>query len=102
MDKLLAFFAATTFIFSFALITLDKKQMTGIVYAVHVGVGRFAALMTMGYDLIRYSFTQSLIKHKIFSMKFIGQPLFLYLVSVMNDTPFQMKNIFESFVEHKG
>src|SRR6185295_12599813 len=58
--------------------------------------------MTMRNDLIGDPFTQPLIKHKILSMKFIGQSLLLYLVSIMNNAALQMKNIPETFVEHES
>jgi hypothetical protein len=57
MDHGLALFAATTVILFFAFIALDKKQVAGVVYTVYMCVGRFAALVAMGNDLIGYPFT---------------------------------------------
>ena len=71
MDKILAFLAAAIFIFFPAIIALNKQKVTGVIYAVYVGIGRFTTLVTIGNDLIGDPLSQPLIKDKILSMKFV-------------------------------
>ena len=60
--------------------------------------GGLAALMAISNNLIRNPFSQPLIKYEIFAVKFILQSFFFYLVSVVDNATFQVKNIFKSFV----
>src|SRR5689334_8769479 len=102
MDGLLAFNAAASFVFFTAFVTLDKEKVAGIIDAIHVRIGWFPTLVTFSYGFLRYPFSQALVKHEIFSMKLICQSLFFYLVGVMNNPTFKMKDIFKSFVQHPG
>src|SRR2546423_2120964 len=101
MNKIQAFFAAATFIFFPAFITLYKKQMTCIINAIDMRISSLTALMAMSNDFIGNSFSQSLIKNKILSVKFIFNPFCFYFIDVINNSPFKMKNIFKSFVQHE-
>ena len=84
MDKILAVLAAASLKFCFAFITLNKEQVAGIVHAVDMCIGRFAALMTMSDDLFCNTFAQPLIEHKILSVKLIVESLFFYLVYIID------------------
>ena len=95
--------AGTTAIVLFStFITLNKQQVTAMILAVGMGISGFAALMTMTYDVFRNSFAESFIEDEIFSDEFIFEILFFYLAGVVDDSAFQLKNIFETFILHPG
>src|SRR4051794_29062315 len=74
--------------------------MTGAVNAIYMCICRLATLVTFCNYFIRNSFTKTVIKHEVFTMKFIVNILIFYLVSIMNNSTFQVKNIFETTVQH--
>ena len=74
--------------------------MASIIYTIHMGVCRLAALMALGDDLIRYFFAQPLVKYKILPVKFIGEFMFFNLVYIINNTSFQVKYIGKPIIQH--
>ena len=74
--------------------------MASIIYTIHMGVCRLAALMALGDDLIRYFFAQPLVKYKILPVKFIGEFFFVDLVYIINNTTFQVKYICKTVMQH--
>ena len=95
MNEILTFLTAASFIFLFTFITLDKKQMAGFIHTIDMCIAWFAALMAFGNDIFGYPFSQPVIKHKILSNEFVFQSFFFYLLCIIDDAAFQMKNIFE-------
>src|SRR4051794_3004191 len=57
-------------------------------------------LMTFCNYIFRNPLPQSVIKYKILSNKLLLQSLFFYLVYIVDDATFHMKNIFKSVMEH--
>lgn len=81
---------------------LYEKNMTVIVGAIHVYIGRVPALVTMCYDIITDPFTQTLVENEIDPQKFVFQTTCPHLPVVLNDTTFQLENIVETSVLHVG
>src|SRR5688572_27567254 len=98
--NLLARFRAASVVFSFARITLYKKQVTAIVFAIGMFITLITALMTYGNNIIGYSFTKPLIKYKIFSDDLIFNALLFGLSCIFNEPSIQLKNIFKSKMFH--
>src|SRR5690242_717669 len=76
--------------------------MAGIINTIYMGITRLAALVTMSDDVFRDPLSQPFIKYEVFTDKFILKVLFLRLIAVMNNAPFQVEYIFEAMVKHKG
>src|SRR5690348_14832039 len=74
--------------------------MTCFISAVGMRIAGFAALMAMTYNLIPHCFSEPSVKNKIFTMKFIGEIMFFYLVGILNNSAFQVKYIFKSIMQH--
>jgi hypothetical protein len=73
LDKITALAATAIVVFFCAFITLYEKQMASIIGTVFMSITSFAALMAFGYHLVAYPFSQSFVKDKVFSYKFIFQ-----------------------------
>jgi hypothetical protein len=72
--------------FVFAFITLDKKQMAGIVFAISMSISSRTTLVTNRNNIPRNSLAPTLIKNKILSYKFIIESLFFAIVCVLDDS----------------
>src|SRR5258705_1071512 len=102
MGGLLAGFAATAFIPGSAVGTLDKQEVTAFVTAVGMCVGRPAALVTTGNDLLADAFPQAVVEDEILPPELVFQPFFLYGIGVMDDASFQVKDIVKPFMQEIG
>src|SRR5690606_23391545 len=72
--------------------------MAGFISTVNVSITRLTTLMTMRYDIFRNALCSSLIKNKVLSNKFVFKFFLLYLTHIVNDPPFELINIFKTFV----
>jgi len=70
---LLAFGAAAAVIFFPAFFTLDEKHVTTFVGAVHMCVGRLAALVTYGDNIVGDTLAETFIEHKVLTDEFAFQ-----------------------------
>ena len=68
--------------------TLNKQQMTSFISTVDMGITRRATLVTDCNNHVWNFLGSSLVKHKVFSAKFIVQPLCFYLSRILNNTTF--------------
>src|SRR2546423_2526269 len=98
-DGLQAGFAAAAFVPGGAAGALDEQQVTAFITAVGMCVGRQAALVTAGNDLLADAFPQAVVKYEILPLELVFQPLFLYGIGVMDDASFQVKDIIKSFMQ---
>ena len=70
--------------------------MTCFIFAISMCVGGFSALVAPGDDFFANTFTEAVIKHKIFPKEFIFKSFFFYRICIMNDASFEMKHIFKT------
>jgi hypothetical protein len=102
MNKIKTGLAAGSFPLCFAIIALDKKQVATFVAAIDMCISWLATLVTFGYYFVGDAFAKPVVKHKIFPVKLGGKTSFFYLVSIVDNATFQMIDIFETLVQHKG
>src|SRR5688500_10327085 len=76
--------------------------MAAVVCAVHMCIGWQAALVTAGNYIIGDSFTQAVIKYKIFPDEFAAQSFFFDLPCILDNTSFQVEDMLKSLVKHEG
>ena len=62
-------------------------------------VAGLATYVALCYDIFRNTFAQAVIKHEVLSPELVFQPLFLYGIGIMDDAPFQVKDIGKSLME---
>ena len=74
--------------------------MTPLVDTIGMGVGGLSALVAACDHIFGNTLREPFVKNEIFSDKKIIQLLFFDLTSIIDDTPFEVKNILESLVEH--
>src|SRR5436309_2574456 len=74
--------------------------MASVVRTVHMRIGGLATLVTFGDYLVSDLLPKSLVKHKIFPMKFIFKIFLLHTVHIIDDAAFEMKHIFKALVKH--
>jgi len=61
---------ATTLVGLGTLAALDKEEVTTLIVAIYMGIAGLATLVANGQHFVGDSFAESIIKHKIFPMKF--------------------------------
>ena len=98
MDGLLASGAAAALVLGGTGFTLYKKEVTSFIPAVGMCIGRLTTLVTAGDDIIRDTFSQPVIKYKIFSFEFIRKFFFLYHISILYDTTLEVKHILKAIM----
>src|SRR5579863_184838 len=76
--------------------------MAGTILTIGMRIGGLTTLVTMSNDLSCNGFTQTFVKHKIFSVEFILKSLFFNCIGVVDDTTFQMKNFLKSTMKQIG
>ncbi len=72
--------------------------MTRLIFAIHVRVAFFSALMTTAYNFLCYLFPEPVVKNKIFALEFIFQTLQFDLPRVFDNSAFEMKNFCKTIV----
>jgi hypothetical protein len=70
MNGVFTSITATTLIGLGTLVALDKEQVTTLIVAIYMGIAGLATLVTKGQYFVGDSFSQSIIKHKVFAMEF--------------------------------
>src|SRR5690606_1325630 len=78
-----------------AFVALNKQEMTAFVGTIYMRVARFSTLVAIGYDVICDTFSQTMIEYEIFSDKFALQSLLFYLTCILDDSSFELVNVFE-------
>src|SRR5579871_2309701 len=73
--------------------------MAALIFAIRVGIRRLSALVTYCNYFITDFFSQTIIKYKILTMKFIRKVLFFHCVGIMDYTSFKMKYVFKPFMQ---
>lgn len=68
-----------------AFVTLDEKEVTGLVGAVGMACAWLATLVAFANYFFGNAFAKALIKHKIYSVKFGWQPCSFDLAIVIDD-----------------
>ena len=72
--------------------------MTRFVGAVNVLVAGLSTLMALSNDIICDAFPTPFIKDKVLSNEFVFELLVLHLAGVLNDSPFELKDVFKTLV----
>ena len=62
----------------------------------------FAALMAFRDNIFRDTLSQSVVKHKVFTLKAIGQFLGFYLAGIVNDSPMKLVYIIKAVMLKVG
>src|SRR6187402_612194 len=72
--------------------------MASIILTIGVIVARFSALVALRNNIVCNSFAQAIIKNKILSNELAFQTFCFNLFGVIDDSTFQLENIFETLV----
>ena len=76
--------------------------MAGIVHTVYMCISRLTTLVAFCNYFVCNALSKTLVKYKIFSVKFIGKAFLLYLIGIIDNTTFQVKNLLKPFVKQIG
>ena len=76
--------------------------MAAIVFAIGVVIAQRATLVAFRNDIASNALAQTLIEHKVFANKFAIQTLSLNLPGIFDNTAFELKNVFKTFVLEIG
>ena len=93
MDSRLAPRTTTALIFLRAGRTLNKQQMTPLIPAIGMRIGRLPALMTTRDHFITDALPHPVVKNKILPPELIFQPLLFYGIGIVDDPALQVKYI---------
>ena len=98
----LAGFAAAAIILFCAGFALNKQQMAAIIQAVGMRIAGRSALVALTDNIIADAFPEPVVEYKVLTPEFVGQMLLLHCIGVVNNSTFEMENIFEAIVQHPG
>ena len=102
MHNRLAISTATAVIAGSAFDTLDEQQVTGLITAIGMRIGRAAALVTDRYNLAGYPLSHAIIKDEILAPELVDQPLFPDRIRIVNDPAFEMIDIRKPLMQQPG
>jgi hypothetical protein len=70
MNGIFTAITATTLVSLGTMAALDKQEVTTLIEAIYMGIAGFATLVTNCQHFVGDSFSESIIKHKVFTMEF--------------------------------
>ena len=76
--------------------------MTGFILTIGMPVRSDTTLVTFRNYFLADALTQPFIKNKILTLELIGKPKLFYSIRIIDNTTYQVKNIFETIVQHIG
>lgn len=99
---MLAFVTTAALKPALATIAPYEQFVARIPCAVHMGIGRLPALMTLGNDMWGDAFAHSFVENEIFADKLAFETLFPYLMGIIDHAALKVLHVLKAFVPEVG